>query len=413
MRLLRKRRWRGPSSRRPQNKDRLKGRTGICTDISRFQTLWTDAPRTVMPTSSKSSIGILRFKNITDYSVKFVIGLRNADGHVSEIRASLPAALVLPPYISSAGTTPHLDDSTVNHLSYLDHTHCLPSYESRIYDRLWDGVSYGGLDTSALNTPMTMSRRTSAENLRGINDAIMPNPGDLEASLHQALLERNAQEPRLEDSAAHDHSSDSLHAMGAASGATTPNHVVPTMRQQVSQQSVNVPGTTPSNSDDEHPHLSPTSSPEMQHISPTMSNGSQSSIVISPPEDSYIDMGRLSRVPSYNTANSSNILNLDPITNALPTYANAMSTLQVIPEQPRSRSGSSASNHSRHSRHGRYSPEPQEPRRPAPAVRGASTGDMQSGFGHVGRIGSVYGAPQTFDDPMRRISLMRSLFSSR
>jgi len=405
MRSLRRRRWRGRSRLRHVTKDPPRATTGIYMDMSRFQTLSTDAPRTVMPTLSKSSIGINRFKRTTNFSVKFVIGLRNADGHVSEIRASLPAALVLPPYISSAGTTPHLDDSTVNHLSYLDSGDCLPSYESRIFDRLWDGVSYGGLDTSALNTPMTMSRRTSAENLRDLNSEIMPNPGDLEASLHQALREqRNSEEPRLEDSSGHDHSSDSLHGMGAANGGTSAS--APMMRQQTSQQSVNVPTVAPSTGDDEHPHLSPTSSPEMQHISPTTSNGSQSSVVISPPNDSYIDMGRLSRVPSYNTANSSNILNLDPITNALPTYANAMSTLEVIPEQPRSRSGSSASNHSRHS------PESQS-RRPPPAVGGVSTEGMQTGFGNVGRIQSVYGAPQTFDDPMRRISLMRSLFSNR
>ena len=362
-----------------------------------------------MPTSSKSSIGtIYHLGYITDFSVKFVIGLRNADGHVSEIRASLPAALVLPPYISSAGTTPHLDDSTVNHLSYLDCGDCLPSYESRIFDRLWDGVSYGGLDTSALNTPMSMSRRTSVENLRDLNTAVMPNPGDLEASLHQALREqRNAPEPRSEDSSGRNRSSDSLHGMGGASGGTTPPHyVAPMMGQQLSQQSVNVPRMTPLTGDNEHPHLTPTSSPEMQHISPTTSNGSQSSIVISPPNDAYIDMGHLSRVPSYTTANSSNILNLDPITNALPTYANAMSTLQVIPEQPRSRSGSSASSHSRRSAES-------QPRRPPSAVRGVPTENMQTGFADVGRIGSVYGAPQTFDDPMRRISLMRSLFSSR
>jgi len=319
----------------------------------------------------------------------------------------LPAALVLPPYISSAGTTPLLDGSAVNHLSYLDNIDWLPSYESRIYDRLWDGVSYGGLDTSALNTPMTMSRRTSAENLRGLNDGVMPNPGDLEASLHEALREQNAEEPRFEHSARNNNSSDSIHAMGAASGATTPNYAAPMMGQQISQQSTNVPEITSVDGDEELPQLTPVSSPEMQHISPTTSNGSQSSIVISPPDDSYIDMGRLSRVPSYNTANSSNILNLDPITHALPTYAKAMSTLQVIPEQTRSRSGSLASNHSR------PSSEAQPVRRPASTVRGLSTGEMQSGLGNVGRIESVYGAPQTFDDSMKRISLMRSLFSSR
>ena len=117
-----------------------------------------------------------------------------------------PAALVLPPYISSTGTTPHLDDSTVNHLSYLDSSDVLPSYESRIYDRLWDGVSYGGLDISALNTPITLSRRTSAENLRELNRMTMPHPEDLEAGLHRALQERNAEDPE----SSHDTSSEDL-----------------------------------------------------------------------------------------------------------------------------------------------------------------------------------------------------------
>src|SRR2546421_1929559 len=109
----------------------------------------------------QSQTSVLSYHHlITHCSVRFVIGLRNSDGHVSEIRASLPAALVLPPYISSSGTTPHIDDSTVNHLSYLEAKgESLPTYESRISDRLWDGVTYSGLDTSALNTPINLSRR--------------------------------------------------------------------------------------------------------------------------------------------------------------------------------------------------------------------------------------------------------------
>jgi hypothetical protein len=55
---------------------------------------------------------------LANRSIKFVIGLQNPDGHVSEIRASLPCALVLPPDISASGMTPHLDDSTVNHLFF-------------------------------------------------------------------------------------------------------------------------------------------------------------------------------------------------------------------------------------------------------------------------------------------------------
>lgn len=296
---------------------------------------------------------------IAHCSVKFVIGLRNSDGHVSEIRASLPAALVLPPYISSQGTTPHLEDSTVNHLSYLDaNGDSLPTYESRIYDRLWDGVSYGGLDTSALNTPINLSRRASAENLQDLLHLSMPNPGELEAGLQQALRERNE-----EHYSSHDHSTENLTSLGAATTSLPGRPSYPNLRPM-----------TPLHGDEEHPRLTPTSSPEMQHISPTHSMSSEE----------RIDMGRLSRVPSYNTANSANILNLDPITNALPTYANAMAT---IPERDPG-----------------HSPE----ERP-PARRGDSSNPVEGAVRTNGPVGDIYGTPQTYDDPMRRIRMMRFL----
>lgn len=341
------------------------------------------------------------FYILANCSVKFVIGLRNPDGHVSEIRASLPCALVLPSCISSTGTTPHLDDSTVNHLSNLDSGDVLPSYESRIYDRLWDGVSYGGLDISALNTPITMSRPTSAENLRELNRITMPNPEDLEAGLHRALRERNAEGPE----SIHNTSSENLNVFASTSGSMTSTQSAPITGPPNSEQSTDITRTTPLNEDDQRVRLTRTSSPEMQHISPTTSNGSPNgssySVVTSTSED-YIDMRRLSCVPSYSAANSS-VLNLDPITNALPTYALATSNLPVISEQPGLQATSTTprrlTNHSSEAR----------VQGPPPTARPVSTGDTASGFRIVGRIGSVYGAPH---DPMRRFSMMRSLFAS-
>ena len=311
----------------------------------------------------------------------------------------MPVALVLPPYISSSGTTPHLDDSTVNQLLFLEGSDVLPSYESRIYDRLWDGVSYGGLDTSPLNTPMALSRGTSAENLREMNRLTMPHPEDLEASLHRALQEQRVEEPE------HDHSSEGLYPHALASGSTTPTHSAPMMRPQSSQQSTGAIDITPLNGDEEDDHLSPTSSPEMQHLTLTTSNDSSSAASTLASEE-YIDMGRLSQVPSYTTANSS-VLNLDPITNALPTYAFATSHLAVIPEQSQSRRGSISSTHT-----ASRSSESRVRQRPR-TVLVTSSRDIASGCRNVGRIGSVYGASQSFDDHMRRISFRRSIFASR
>lgn len=339
---------------------------------------------------------------LANASIKFVIGLRNPDGHVSEIRASLPCALVLPPDISSTGITPHLDDSTVNHLSYLDSSDILPSYESRIYDRLWDGVSYGDLDISVLNTPTTISRPTSAENLQELNQTTLPHPGDIEAGLHQALQERNAEDAE----SSHDTSSENSNVLASTSG---PTNSAPIMRPQNSQQSAHTTDTTSLNGDDEDIRLTPISSPEMQNISRTPSNGSSRgsshSVATSASED-YIDMGRLSRVPSYSTANSS-VLNLHPINTGLPTYSLATSNLPTIPEQSRSPSESVTSRRSSSS-----TPEARVRRTSTVAV-GVSTSDTASGFRNDARIRSVYGVPQRFDDPMKRISLMRMFFSSR
>jgi len=272
----------------------------------------------------------------------------------------------------------------MNHLSYLEaNGDTLPTYESRIYDRLWDGVSYPNIDTSAVNTPTTMSRRTSSENLRELNTVAMPNPGDLEAGLRQLMRERE----RLEETN-QDHSNENLQHL-------SPNSASAMRRQQPER----ISGMTALNADEEHPRLSPASSPEMQHISRTPSEEAIPPAIEETPPTPPIDMGRLSRVPSYNTANASNILNLDPISQALPTYASLSSSALPTIHESRSRSASRTSVNRQSN--------PAAQRRP-PAVRGVS-----SGLQHSAMVGGVYGPPNTFDDPMRRISLMRNMFSNR
>jgi hypothetical protein len=221
----------------------------------------------------------------------------------------------------------------------------------------------------------------------------MPNPGDLEAGLRQVMRERE-NGTTLEETS-RDHSSDSLQHL--ATSTATP--AAPTMRQR---QSNHLNGMTPLGGDEDNSRLTPTSSPEMQHISRTPSDGSVQGQSTPPQVEvtSPIDMGRLSRVPSYNTANASNLLNLDPISQALPTYACATSSLPTIAES-RSRAGSSASSQSSDAQ-----------RRSSPTVTGPS-GDGPGGLYSAPRAGGVYGSPHIFDDPMRRISIMRNMFSNR
>ena len=289
---------------------------------------------------------------------------------------------------------PHLEDSTVNHIYKLRDADVLPTYESRIYDRLWDGVSYPGLDTSALNTPMDMSRRTSAENLRDLNRLSIPNPEDLEAGLHRAMWEQNTGDPD------HESSCENLFALATSSGALR-THASLNPRPSTS----GFQGMTPLNADEEHPRLTPVSSPEAQHISPSPSNSSHVSLpsIARTSSDEHANVSSLSRVPSYKTANSS-IFNLDPISSALPSYTAVVScrpsssSLNIPRTQPRSRACSNASSRS------------QSPaRRPLPN-RASSVPQMNTGVS-INGVGSVYGSPHTFDDSTRRLSLMRSIFS--
>ena len=240
-----------------------------------------------------------------------------------------------------------------------------------------------------------MSRRTSAENLRELNRLSIPNPGDLEAGLHRAIREQNT------DDLDHDSSSENLSAL-ATSSRTSPTHASLTTRPSASS----FQGMAPLSAEEEHPRLTPVSSPEIQHISPSPSNSSYVSLptITRTASDEYVNVSSLSRVPSYKAANSS-ILNLDPISNALPSYTAVVSrppsssSINITRTQPRSRAGSNASSRS-------HSPA----RRQLSADRAPSVTQMNTGVSSNG-VGSVYSAAQTFDDPMRRISLMRCIFS--
>lgn len=96
------------------------------------------------------------------HKIKFAIGLVNPDGHVSELRASLPVQLFISPFVSvrAGETQEELDDDVLflpnslsslgnmadpssNSSSYTSFSGLVapPLYEQHIYDRLWSDVS--------------------------------------------------------------------------------------------------------------------------------------------------------------------------------------------------------------------------------------------------------------------------------
>lgn len=111
------------------------------------------------------------------HKLKFVIGLINPDGHVSELRATLPITLFISPFVSvSAGNVPEEEPNYRNEdVSVPDNDEDVlfersttpgetrenpaaasltapPNYANHVYDRLYSGVA-SPEDTPAVSTP--------------------------------------------------------------------------------------------------------------------------------------------------------------------------------------------------------------------------------------------------------------------
>lgn len=173
------------------------------------------------------------------HKLKFTIGLINPDGHVSELRATLPIQLFISPFVTvSSRHDDELSDHGVedilftsdsfDHLSSLDNQGAInsnnsshtsltglvapPLYEKHIYDRLWS-------DISPVETPMTSGATTPrsrpGERIGVDYSQFSMSPLDSQAlteNLRQLSIQRAAQEA--------DESGNN--SSGNASGVTSP-----------------------------------------------------------------------------------------------------------------------------------------------------------------------------------------------
>ncbi|ODV89187.1 hypothetical protein CANCADRAFT_11378, partial [Tortispora caseinolytica NRRL Y-17796] len=213
--------------------------------------------------------GLIRIR----HKLKFAISLHNPDGHVSELRASLPIALFISPNIPvtvpSTSTVPEHLFSPVNCATGDDiHTSVPPAYAEHIYDRLWEDIPNSHL----LETPMASGANTpSLRSRRNSNDA-----GEHFGSI--GSVGSMAREPHSRTSR-------------STSGATTPRFgyhhgsIVGSLHDDAFFNSV------------DHSHFSLAHTPCL--YTPAMSPSLGSPAADS--QDEY-DLDALSRVPSYTTA---------------------------------------------------------------------------------------------------------------
>ncbi|KAF5098886.1 hypothetical protein D0Z00_001872 [Geotrichum galactomycetum] len=335
----------------------------------------------VMPTSlSKCTqdVQISTFIKVT-HKLKFAVSLLNPDGHVSELRASLPVCLFISPNVTitslhrrvsgpsngtSSVTGPSLSSggsssshagpssaaegeepqedqlfaaaaNTNTHLTGAD-VNAPPNYQDHIYDRLWREIPDSSIETpfaSEPSTPYARSRRNSLES----HDNIGFGPLDRSRLLSNlyALQERQNREDSV--GLPPDRSSSGANLTGTSphhsrfssrstSGANTPREGFNALQMTSTTGSPPVTSHTPSiaidgaNAGQNH-QLQFAVSPDFSHLShPTSPVGPQS-----PANASYLDLESLSRVPSYHTAIS---------TAASPTFESAPSYDMSVPGSP-------------------------------------------------------------------------------
>ncbi|KAI0514954.1 arrestin [Xylaria bambusicola] len=235
------------------------------------------------------------------HKLKLTVALNNPDGHVSELRATLPVAIFISPNMplddegnlvsASAGTSDTALDDSRNMAP--------PGYGQHILDQLYDDVDLSGIMTpgvqSGISTPFyALSRAGSTDNLAPLAYGAGITPAALSSRLQSVSLEAGQDRTYF------------LPQTDPGSGAMTPHH----------------------------PHDHHTSTEHSSHHSPELSRRTSEEEHVGysghqtpPAHTEFPNMEQLSKVPSYTTATKTPLPRTSSANDffALPDYNAAMS----------------------------------------------------------------------------------------
>ncbi|KAI1275494.1 arrestin [Xylaria sp. FL0933] len=229
------------------------------------------------------------------HKLKLTVALNNPDGHVSELRATLPVTIFISPNMPLDDEGNLVAQSPGVAEDGLDEGRNLapPGYGQHVLDQLYDDVDVSGILTpgiqSGLNTPFyTHSRAGSSENLAAIAHG---------AGVAPAALSSRLQSVSLEDP----HTGRFHWHHDSGSGAITPHH-----------------------RDHEH---SQHHSPELSRRTSEEEHSRHSDHNTPPLHTEYPSLELLSKVPSYTTATRTPLPRTPSATDSLvlPDYNTAMS----------------------------------------------------------------------------------------
>ncbi|KAL1903355.1 hypothetical protein Sste5346_000641 [Sporothrix stenoceras] len=254
------------------------------------------------------------------HKLKMVVALKNPDGHVSELRATLPLTIFISPNIpldEQGNLTAPTGSATANATGLS--TIAPPGYGEHVLDQLYDEVDVHNLQTpapmSAVQSPMYgMSRAGSSENLASMNNPSIPvHPGALtsrlqDVSARELAIRRNR-------------SSTILTPPGSSSDMTTPftpMHLPHSFMQRSHSHAADLGNLANShNSHNSHgaAHASGTASGTHSHPQSeaasrrnsgesrhSVGNNSEHSEHSDPEHVDFADLQELCKVPSYATA---------------------------------------------------------------------------------------------------------------
>ncbi|KAH7040318.1 uncharacterized protein B0I36DRAFT_379315 [Microdochium trichocladiopsis] len=238
------------------------------------------------------------------HKIKLTVALKNPDGHVSELRATLPVTVFISPNmpLDEQGNLLSQEPSAEATNDSSDPARLAPpGYGQHVLDQLYEDVDPNGIITppalqSGFSSPMyAMSRAGSHENLAMLGQIGAVAPAALSSRLQQHALNESNDNRR----------SGHFNSSRARSGATTP-HDMPIDGEPSQSPSTELSRRT---SEEEHPQASGINTP------------------LEPEHNEFLSMAELSKVPSYSTATRTPLPRTPSYVGSLglPDYMTAMS----------------------------------------------------------------------------------------
>ncbi|QSZ36274.1 hypothetical protein DSL72_007400 [Monilinia vaccinii-corymbosi] len=253
------------------------------------------------------------------HKVKFNIALHNPDGHISELRATLPVTIFISPNMPLTAEGALVDQTPSSTASSAAvSAHAPPLYGDHVLDQIYAGVDQSGIMTpmpqSGMNTPFyAQSRAGSSENLASVNNTQHPAGAVTPAALSSRLQNLNSN-----SNVGQRNSSFLRRFGGSGSGGTTPHHHDDQPGSYFDSHS----GHATSSSIARSNPLSRRGSfndDQPDPASTTLSSGHHT-----PEHLDYNELGDLTKVPSYTTAIKTPVRGMS-YTEALPNYESAVS----------------------------------------------------------------------------------------